>query len=229
MYQTYEEFISLLKSKQDLKYKEFNQKLTFTKYEIIGVRVPLLRNIAKDILKSDYERFLAEVNSNYYEEVFVEGLVIAGIPEDKILQYLPNYVSKIDNWAICDSFCNSLKIVKKAPQKYFEYFKNYLTSDCEFIVRTGLIIYLNFYITKDYICDIFKLVDKIPLDKYYVNMAIAWLLAECFIKYPEETLEYLRISKVSDFTFNKAISKINDSYRVSKEVKEKLKKMRRTK
>jgi len=71
------------------------------------------------------------------------------------------------------------------------------------------------------------LIDKIEVDKYYVNMAAAWLLAEMYIKYPNETLEYLKRSKVNNFTFNKTISKICDSYRVSKEEKERLKKMRR--
>ena len=67
---------------------------------------------------------MKEVNSNYYEEVFLEGLVIASLKEEELFNYLPSFISKIDNWAICDSFCNSLKIVKKDYQKYFDYFKN---------------------------------------------------------------------------------------------------------
>lgn len=227
MYQNYRDFIQYLLSLQDLKYKEFHQKLTFTKYEIIGIRVPVLRKIAKEIAKNYSEDFLKCLGDKYYEEVFLEGLVIASLPEDKLLKYLPKYVNKIDNWAICDSFCNSLTIVKKDYQKYFEYFKEYLKSSKEFTVRVALVVLLNFYVNENYIEEIFKLVDEIKLDKYYVNMAVAWLLAECYIKYPDKTVNYLKVAKINNFTFNKTISKISDSYRVTKEEKEKLKKMRR--
>jgi len=228
-YHNYNAFINYLKSLQDLKYKEFHSKLTFTKYEIIGIRVPLLRKIAKEIINSNYKKFLNDVGSLYYEEVFIEGLVITSLKEDELLNYLPKFIKKIDNWAICDSFCNSLKIVKKDYKKYFDYFKNYLKSNDEFTIRVALVVFLSFYVNEDYINEIFGLIDQITIDKYYVNMAIAWLLAECFIKYPKETDDYLTKSKINNFTFNKTISKICDSYRVSKEEKERLKSMRRSK
>lgn len=227
MYQNYDDFIKSLFLLQDLNYQKQESKLTFTKYEMIGVRIPLLRKIAKEISKSNYLKFLGEVKERYYEEVLIEGLVIATLKEEELLEFLPKYISKIDNWAICDSFCNSLKFIKKDYSKYFEYFKDFLFSDEEFKVRVGLVVFLNFYVTDEYIQEIFSLVDKITLDKYYVNMAIAWLLAECFIKYPSVTKEYLKNAKINDFTFNKAISKIRDSYRVSENEKDELRMMRR--
>jgi len=223
----YQEFINSLKINQDLKYRDFHKKLTFTKYEIIGVRVPILRKLAKDICKYDYKNFLSNVGSSYYEEIFVEGLVISSLEENELFLYLSKFVDKIDNWAICDSFCSSLKIVKQNPNKYFEYFKDYLNSNSEFKIRVALVIFLNFYINEEYLNEIFSLIDKIKLDKYYVNMAIAWLLAESFIKYPEATKKYLNETKINDFTFNKTISKICDSYRVCKDEKILLKKLRR--
>lgn len=227
MFKNYNDFIKLLKSKQDKKYKEFHQKLTFTKYEVIGIRVPILRRIASEILKSDYHKFLSEVGSYYYEEVFIEGLVIASLKEDELFNYFDDYLKKIDNWAICDSFCASLKAVKKDPDKYFSNFEKLIMSNDEFVVRVALVIFLNYYVDKKYLNKIFDLIDKITLDKYYVNMASAWLLAELYIKYPNETEEYLKRTKVNNFVFNKTISKICDSYRVTKEMKIELKKLRR--
>ena len=78
-----------------------------------------------------------------------------------------------------------------------------------------------------YLEEIFKLIDKIKLDKYYVNMGIAWLLCECFTKYPTETLNFLLKSQINTFTFNKTISKIRESFRVSNEMKKSLLKMKR--
>lgn len=227
MYKSYKDFIKLLKSKQDKNYKDFHQKLTFTKYEIIGIRVPVLRKIAKEIIKSDYKFFLKEVQNKYYEEILIEGLVIASLEFGEFSKYIQNFIKKIDNWAICDSFCNSLKFIKNNPGKYFDYFKSYIASNDEFTIRVGLVIFLNYYISQEYIEKIFELLDNIKADKYYVNMAIAWLLAEMYIKYPSETRGYLSVTKINDFTFNKTISKICDSYRVSREIKEELKKLRR--
>lgn len=221
-------YIEYLKSLGEETYKNFHSKLTTTQYEILGIRVPLQRKIAKYLAKGDIKSFLEKSKNTYYEEVMIKGFVIASIKEkDLFLKYLEDYVSLIDNWAITDGFCNSLKIVKQDEYFWFCYFSNFLKSKEEFKVRVGLIVFLSFYIKEPYIEKIFSLVDEIKLDKYYVNMGIAWLLCECFTKYREKTLNYLLKSKINTFTFNKTISKIRDSYRVSKEDKEYLNTLKR--
>lgn len=224
MEKEYLEYVDYLKSLSDKTYKEFHSKLTTTKYEILGIRVPIQRKIAKVISKGDIVSFLECSKNHYYEEVLIKGFVLGNIKEKEVLlKYLEDYVSLIDNWAINDGFCNSLKIVLKDKEFWFSYFKEYLRSKEEFRVRVGLIVFLSFYVEEDYLEKIFSLIDDIMLDKYYVNMGIAWLLCECFTKYPNKTLKYLLKSKINTFTFNKTISKIRDSYRVSKDDKEYLK------
>lgn len=224
----YQEYIEYLFSIKDDKYKKFHSKLTTTKYDILGVKVPLMRQIAKYISKGDIDSFLKYSKNNYYEEVMIKGFIIANIKDkEELLFYLDDYISLIDNWAICDGFCNSLKIVKKDLDFWFLYFKKYLSKKNEFEIRTSLVIFLNFYVDKKYLEEIFTLIDKITIDKYYVNMATSWFLCECFIKYPDYTLKYLLKSKINTFTFNKTISKIKDSYRVSLEDKIYLETLRR--
>ncbi len=222
--ENYQEYVEYLKSLGDAKYKEFHSKLTTTKYEILGIRVPMQRKIAAHISKGDIASFLAVSKNDYYEEVMIKGFVLASIKEkDVLLNYLDDYVSLIDNWAINDGFCNSLKIVKCDKEFWFSYFAKYLHSKEEFKVRVGLIVFLSFYVEEEYLDRIFALLDTIAVDKYYVNMGIAWLLCECFTKYRSIALNYFLKSKINTFTFNKTISKIRDSYRVSKEDKEYLK------
>ena len=74
---------------------------------------------------------------------------------------------------------------------------------------------------------IFNILNKINSDKFYINMAEAWLVCELYIKYPNETLKYIKNNNLNKFTQNKAISKIHDSYRVSKDEKEYLNKFRK--
>jgi 3-methyladenine DNA glycosylase AlkD len=224
----YQEYRYYLESFKNQKYKEFQSKLTITKYEILGLNIPLERKIAKEILKSDIASFLQIDSHKYFEEVMIKGFVIASIKDkDLFLQELEKFIPLVDNWAICDSFCNSLKNIKQDEKFYFNYFSKYLKSKEEFRVRVGLVVLINYYVKLEYLDKIFNLISKIKLDTYYVNMAVSWLLCECFIKYRDKTLPYLLKNNLNSFTFNKTISKINDSYRVSDADKLYLKSLKR--
>lgn len=221
----YNEFVKYLISIQDKEYKEFHSSTILnSKYQMIGIRVPIMRNIAKKIAKGDIEAFLECVQDKYYEEVMIQGLVISHIKDEKIFcKYFKEYIKKIDNWALCDSFCNSIKLIKKYEEKYFKHAIKLALNENEFISRVGLVIILNFFIKEKNLKIIFETLNKIKSNKFYINMAEAWLLCEMYIKYPQKTKEFLENNNLNKFTQNKAISKIHDSFRVSVEEKEILK------
>lgn len=227
--ETYKEFIKYLKSLEDKKYKDFNKSIVLnSKYEMIGIRLPIMRDIAKKISKTNIEAFLKYIGNNYYEEIMIEGLVIALIKDEEIFyKYFKEYIKKIDNWALCDSFCNSIKIVRKYEDKYFNEAINLSLSNDEFISRVGLVIILNHFINKDNLNIIYDTLNKISSDKFYINMAEAWLICEIYIKYPNETIVFIKNNNFNKFTQNKAISKIRDSYRITKEEKDLLNKFRK--
>ena len=128
-----------------------------------------------------------------------------------------------------DSIVSNLKIFNKYEREVFELAKSYLKSDKEFKVRFGYCIFLSYYINKskeEYIDEILTLCNK-NHDLYYIQMMVAWLLSFSYIKFKEKTFSFLLYSNLDNFTFNKIISKICDSFRVTKEEKEKLKKLRR--
>ena len=83
----YKNFITYLYQKKDSdKFIDFSKKLIFTKYEMIGIKVPVLRSIAKQISKTDIYSFLEIVRSNTYEEIMLEGLVISYIKDYNIFK-----------------------------------------------------------------------------------------------------------------------------------------------
>lgn len=210
-------------------FKRFSERLIFTKYKMIGVKVPTLRKIAKEISKTDIDSFLSIVKSDTYEEVMIEGLVISYIKDVDInIEYFNKFIKKIDNWSICDVCISSMKIVKKERKVFFKYIKKYLKSNDEFIIRVGIILLLDYYIDDDYIDLIFELIDNINSSKYYVNMAIAWLVSVCFVKEKDKTISYLKNNNLDKFTYNKAIQKIIESKRVSLEDKNILRQMKRS-
>ena len=226
----YKEFIKYLKCLEDIQYKDFNSKLipNIRKDTMIGIRIPILRKIAHGIYKSDYEKFLKLVTNKYYEETMIEGLIIAQIKDqESFVHHAKKFIDKIDNWAICDTFCNSLKIINENKKYYFDFFEVFLDSNREYYIRCSLVVFLNYYIEDEYIDKLFSLIDNIKFNTYYVNMAIAWLISMIYIKYPKKTLNYLINNNLNDFTHNKAIQKIIESYRVLKEDKDNLRKLKR--
>ena len=223
---SYKEFINYLLSLKDEKYKEFHSKITDTKLSIIGIRVPTLRTIANSISKTNVKDFFKLVGNTYYEEVFIYGIVLSKCSEDIIDKYLLDFIKRIDNWAICDSFCSSMKIVNKKLGKYWIYFTNLIDLDKEFQTRVSIKIMLDYYLNDNYIDRVLKIVTSIESDKYYINMAISWLLSEAIVKYEDKVIDILKCKKLNKFIQNKTISKIQDSYRINRELKEFIKKYR---
>ncbi len=224
----YVEFIEYLKSIQDKEYREFHSSLILnSKYDMIGIRLPIMRTIAKEIAKGNIEEFLKYAQNRFYEEVMIQGLVISHIKDEKIFyKYFKKHIEKIDNWALCDSFCSSIKIVRKYEDKYFKEAMELALLDDEYLARVGLVLILDHFICLKNLDNIFKILNKIQSNKFYINMAEAWLVCEMYIKFPKKTEMFLKNNYLNKFTQNKAISKIKDSYRVSEEEKEKMNKYR---
>lgn len=223
----YKEFINYLFTLKDSKYKEFHSKLILQN-NIIGIRTPLLKEIAKKISKGDYKTFIKLNRHKYYEETIIHGLIIGYLNDfNKNLTLLDEFIPYVDNWAVNDIVCANMKILKKHQKEGFTKILNYIESNNPFHIRIGIVLLLDFYINDKYIDKIFKIIDNIKNDNYYVQMANAWLLSICYIKYKEKTYNYLLNNNLDKFTFNKTISKICDSKRVDIKDKEKLKKIRK--
>ncbi len=214
---------------EDLEYKKFHSRLCPGNDNIIGVRLPQLRKLAMKISKGDWHNYLKDAQSYYYEEVMLQGLVLGYVNTDveELLGYIENFVPKIDNWAICDSFCNGLKITKKNMDVIWTFLQPYFSSDKEFEMRFGIVMVLDFFIDENYIDRVLLLLDKSKHEGYYVKMAVAWAISICFIKFPYKTMKYLKDNTLDDFTYNKSLQKIIESLRVDKETKSIIRSMKR--
>lgn len=213
----------------DEKYKEFHSKLCPNTSNIVGVRVPILRNYAKELAKGDFRTYLKNAKNDYYEEIMLQGMVIglAKMDIEERLKYIEGFVPKIDNWAICDVFCTGLKFVNKNKEQVWKFLRKYTKSKEEFELRFLIVIMLDFYITEEYINKVIALLDSIKHTGYYVKMAISWTISVAYVKYPKITMEYLKNNTLDDFTYNKALQKILESYRVNDEDKKIIKGMKK--
>ncbi|MEE1238091.1 MAG: DNA alkylation repair protein, partial [Turicibacter sp.] len=145
----------------------------------------------------------------------------------EIMQYIKNFVPKIDNWSVCDSFCSGLKITKKHQQQFWPMITSYLSSDNEFEVRFGIVMMLNYYVDNKYVVDTLNHLEQVNHSGYYVRIAIAWAISVCYVQYPNLTLSYLKESQLDTFTYNKALQKICESLKSDQKTKELMKQLKR--
>ena len=213
----------------DDKYRDFSMKICTSKHYFLGVRVPQIRKCANQVPREKVEEFIT-IRPATYEEVLLRGFLIARLPYENMLKQFDSQLEYIDDWSTCDLFCSAIsKSIKKNEEDFFEKkISKLLRSRYEFTMRVGLVLLKCCYVESGYLTFIFAEADKISdREGYYVKMGLAWLISECFIKFPSETMDYLSKSKMPAWTFNKTISKICDSYRVSTETKNLLRRMRK--
>ena len=224
-----DEVIAKLNSLAEADYKEFNQKITPTKKEVLGVRLPALRKLAKEIVKEDWQSFLNTSQDEIFEELMLQGFVIgyAKLDLPDRFRYIESFVPKIDNWAICDSFCGTLKFASKCKSEVWDFLQDYLQAEEEFQVRFAVVMLMNYFLDDEHIEEVLKIYDSIKSDKYYVQMGVAWAISVCFVKYQELTMDYLKNNNLDDFTYNKSLQKIIESLRVDKETKDIIRSMKR--
>ncbi len=206
---------------EDVAYREFHLKTCPQAQRVIGVRMSEQRRLAKMIIKGDFWQFLDEIRPYYYEEILVTGIVIASAPMslDDRLGYVSWFIPLINNWAICDCFCASFKIAEPDLEPMWRFLQSLAESDQEYTQRFRLVMMLDHFLLPQYIEKIFRILDQLKTNYYYVDMAMAWLIAEAFTKFRDQTLEYLRHDQLTDFVHNKAIQKARESRRISAEDK----------
>ena len=223
----YKIFIDYLKSLADADYQKLNERTGITE-KSLGVRIPTLKKIAKEIYKGNYKDFIKYNKHNYYEEIILHGQVIGYIKDlDEAIIELNKFIPYIKSWASCDTTIANFKIISKNLDKLYPLVISYLYDDNPWIKRVGLVILLNYYVCDDYIDNIIIEITKLELKDYYVKMACAWLIQVCYLKYPIKIIDFLRFDQIDDWTHNKAIQKIRESLKVSQKEKDKLNLLKR--
>lgn len=211
-------------------YQAFTERLIPGHKNILGVRLPLLRKVAKEIAKENWREFLKQNDEVYFEEIMLKGMVIGYIKDasvNEIIKLIETFIPKMDNWSVCDSFCAGLKITKHHQEKFWPLICSSLSSEDEFEVRFGIVMMLTYYVDNRYVNDVLNHLEHLSHSGYYVRMAIAWAISACYVKYPNLTLAYLKETKLDTFTYHKALQKISESLKSDVTTKEMMKQMKR--
>ena len=213
----------------DEKYAEFQAKLTPTvdKELFIGVRVPNVRKLAKEIFKSgDYKDFLNELPHKYYDENMLHGLLVSEIKDFKLcIDETEKFLPYVDNWAVCDIM--SPKCFKKNKDSLIEKIKEWSKSSEVYTSRFGLEMLMSHFLDADFKAEYLKIPAKVKLEDYYSKMMVAWFFATALAKQWESTIPYIEENCLEVWTHNKTIQKARESYRVTDEEKAYLKTLKR--
>lgn len=121
---------------------------------ILGVHIPELKRLAKEISRSDdaadlIVSFEAESTAGNlcFEEKIVWGLLINAMkaPEMQKYAYLWAFVPAMDNWAVCDTICCNIKWITD-KNTLWEFLQPYFDSDREFEVRFAVVMSMIFFL-----------------------------------------------------------------------------------
>lgn len=195
----------------------------------IGVKVPILRSLAKKIAKDDYQTFLHDFPEDYLEHQALKAFVLGYAKDDieTILKYASTFVPSIQDWMVNDAFCQTFSIARKYPEQVWEWLMQYVDagkpsddsqsfdSSGEYLQRVVAVTLMSHYLNDDYYERVLDILPKLTHPAYYTKMGVAWAVATAYAKYPAATKVLLDEHMLDPWTHNKSIQKMIESYRVS--------------
>ena len=221
-----------LKKNADPKNAEFSSKLNPTAKDTLGVRLPVMRQIAKKIAKEDYKWFLDNNPMDTFEMETLQAYVIGSAKDEisTLLKYVKDFIPRLHDWSVNDSLCQSFKIAKKYPAETWDMLMTFKDSKKEYEVRAVAIMMMSQFLTDDYIDRVIEVLDSLYTDTYYSRMGVAWAVATAMAKYPDKTKAYMLDpdNHLDEWTYNKALQKMKESYRVDNAMVEEIKKEKKT-
>jgi len=221
-----------LNSFAENEYKKFSSALspTLDKERVLGVRLPKIKKYAAEIVYSgEGERVLLESEPYLLEEKLLFAFILGKIklPYEDKKSFVQKYIPYIESWSECDCAVSAFRFIEKHEDDFWQFLQPYLNSESEYPVRFALYCFTGYYLKGDRASEVISVAAKIKSEYYYVKMAVAFLLATAYIYRGEEVYAVLSGGALDGFTHNKTISKICESFRIPKEEKERVKRLRR--
>lgn len=221
MTQVEEHFEERLFALQDLGYRDFQCKLmpTVPPEQVIGVRTPALRSLAKELAKEpEAAQFLSILPHRYYEENNLHAFLLETLRDyGQVIAALDAFLPYVDNWATCDSI--KPKIFRKYLKELTVDIRRWISSQHTYTIRFGIGALMNYYLDEAFAPEYPAWVAGIQSEEYYVNMMIAWYFATALAKQYDTILPFIEQRRLAPWTHNKAIQKAIESYRITEDQK----------
>lgn len=223
-------FIDELMKLKDDEYADFQAKLTpnVARERFIGVRVPDVRKLAKELYKNDrdgVDAFLNSLPHATYDEDMLHGVLLSEFKDyEECVKRVDEFLPYVDNWAVCDIM--SPKVFKKHLEPLLEKIREWAASNHVYTKRFGVEMLMSFYLDEHFMPEYLEIPAAVTGDDYYIKMMIAWFYATALAKQWDATIPYIENKRLADWTHNKTIQKARESYRITDEQKEYLKSLK---
>lgn len=204
----------------DPAYRSFQQKLLPGVENYLGVRLPRLKKMARQLAGGGWRAELAAPDLTY-EEAMLRGMVIGAAPVglEERFALIRAFLPAVDNWGVCDSFCAALKDTKEYKTEYMCFIEQYVDSDKEFEARFAAVMLLWYFAGPEHLEQSLALYARLRQPGLYARLAAAWGYAVFAATDFERTLAAMEAARLDDFTWNKALQKMRESRRLTPEQK----------
>ena len=197
-------------------YAAFNQRIVNTKMPVIGVRVPDLRRLARELAPNISAADISElltVQNESFDYVLLCGLLITHvrIDDQTAIDLTKQYLPHVDSWAHIDVFVEKKR--RFASEVWWNFALECLQSEAEFTVRYGVVSLMTNFLDEAQVDRVFAPLRNVKHDGYYVKMALAWLYATAAVNFFEKTLAELENRQIDAWMRNKAYQKMRESRR----------------
>lgn len=215
------EFRQRLFELRDEEYAQFQAKLTpgIPPESFIGVRVPVVRKLAKEIIREDsYSDFLDELPHTYYDENMLHGLILSEMKDyETCVKEVDRFLPFVDNWAVCDIM--SPKVFSRHKEELIIKIREWAKSDHVYTSRFGIEMLMSHFLDGDFRPEYLDIPAGVKLQDYYSKMMVAWFYATALAKQWDDAVKILEDKRLDEWTHNKTIQKARESYRITNEQK----------
>lgn len=232
---TMEELRFKILEASDPDYQKFASGLLPGTENIAGVRLPVLRKLAKKTAREQGLKYLEEAfggraDHELFEEIMLQGMVIGygSFSLEKRLALIEQFVPKITNWSVCDSFCSGLKFTREHREDVWNFLQKFIHSDGEYAVRFAVVMFINYFIDSEYVDKVLAELEGVRHPGYYAKMAAAWAFSMCYVFDKDKTMDCLNAGNTDEFVYDKALQKILESRQVPAGEKEGIRALRKT-
>ena len=215
-------------SMQEVAYGDFAAKLlpTVARERVIGVRLPLVRKLAKQIKGSaQADAFMRALPHEYLEENHLHAYLIGQMRDaNACFDALDAFLPHVDNWSVCDSLRPAC--ITADYERFMQKIEQYLCDEHPYTVRFGIEMLMAYCLDERFDAAHLARVAAVQSEEYYVNMMIAWYFATALAKQWDVAIPYIEQRRLSPWVHAKAIQKAIESYRITDAQKAYLKGLR---
>lgn len=222
--------IKRLRELQDEGYRDFSLRLLpgTPKEKLIGVRIPRIRELARELEKKDprsAEIFVEDLPHTYHEGNLLHGFLIGELKDpEELFCRLEEFLPYMDNRAVTDSFLG--RVLKPYRKTLIRRIPRWPESEHPYTVRFGIKMLQDHFLDEEFKEEYLTAVAGIRREEYYIRMMIARYFSTAPAKQYDAAIRIFEERKLETRTHNKGIQKARESRRIPEERKEYLKSLR---